>query len=135
MKVNSSSWRDPNDSDEVGQLFVLKDGKVLILKRASTMHWAPSQYALPGGHIEYGEDIESGAVRELKEETQLNALSVELFEDDDFLHYFIVSDFSGNVILNEEHTDFAWVGPDELNDFDIQPDVKKKIERLFSVVR
>tara|TARA_R110002020_G_scaffold200272_4_gene402414 strand:- start:2405 stop:2812 length:408 start_codon:yes stop_codon:yes gene_type:complete len=135
MKVDSSAWRDPNDSDIVGQLFVLKDDKILILKRADWMAWAPGQWALPGGHIQYGEDIETGAARELKEETDLIALSMEHFESDDHLHYFIVDEFDGYIKLNEEHTGYEWVTIEDLDHFDIVPNVKKRIQNLFNVVR
>ena len=100
MKVDSSSWRDPNDSDQVAQVYVIKDNRVLILLRSDWMAWAPKQWALPGGHIEIGEDFEKGAMRELKEETQLDATSIEHFESDEHLHYYIVREFEGKISLN-----------------------------------
>ena len=47
-------------------LCIVRDGKVLLHKRKgghSEGHWA-----FPGGHLEFGESFEKGALRELKEE-------------------------------------------------------------------
>ena len=135
MKVDSSAWRDPNDSDQVAQVYVIDNGKVLILKRSDWLAWAPNRWALPGGHVEIGEENEIAAIRELQEETQLAAVIIEHFESDDHLHYFIVTQYTIEIKLNEEHTDYAWVSVEELNDFDIVPEVKKRIETLFNTVR
>tara|TARA_R100000315_G_C5157020_1_gene90211 strand:- start:48 stop:455 length:408 start_codon:yes stop_codon:yes gene_type:complete len=135
MKVDSSSWRDPNDSDQVAQVYVIKDDRVLILLRSDWMAWAPKQWALPGGHIEIGEDFEKGAMRELKEETQLDATSIEHFESDEHLHYYIVREFEGKISLNDEHTGWFWARKEDLDHYDIVPVVKKKIEKLFNTLR
>ncbi len=135
MKVDSSSWRDPNDSDQVAQVYVLKDDKILILQRSDWMAWAPKQWALPGGHIEIGEDFEKGAIRELKEETQLDVINMEHFESDGHLHYYIVTEFEGKIRLNNEHTGWLWANEEDLDHYDVVPVVKKRIKKLFNTVR
>lgn len=51
---------------------IIKDGKVLLLRRANT-GWLDGWYDLPAGHLEDQEQLKDGAVRELKEETRLIA--------------------------------------------------------------
>jgi 8-oxo-dGTP diphosphatase len=46
-----------------GILFT-KDKRIVIIQRKNT----PLGYALPGGHIEYGETAEQALIREMKEE-------------------------------------------------------------------
>jgi 8-oxo-dGTP diphosphatase len=42
--------------------------KVFLPKRADTKKFLPGKYELPGGHIDYGEEIKTGLKREVKEE-------------------------------------------------------------------
>jgi len=42
--------------------------KVFLPKRAATKKFLPSVHELPGGHIEYGEDLVEGLAREIMEE-------------------------------------------------------------------
>lgn len=42
--------------------------KVFLPKRAATKKFLPSVFEMPGGHIDYGEDIVAGLKREIQEE-------------------------------------------------------------------
>jgi 8-oxo-dGTP diphosphatase len=46
---------------------LIKDDQVLLLRRANT-GWLDGYYDPPAGHLEPGETLQEGAVRELKEE-------------------------------------------------------------------
>jgi 8-oxo-dGTP diphosphatase len=46
--------------------------KVFLPKRADTKKFLPGKYEIPGGHIDYGEDIRAGLMREVKEELGAN---------------------------------------------------------------
>ena len=55
---------------------VMKEDKYLLIKRKNP----PYGWALPGGFVDYGETVENALMRELREETSLNADSIKLFE-------------------------------------------------------
>ena len=51
---------------------VLPDGRIVLIQRSDTGQWG-----LPGGMIDWGEDIPHAANRELKEETGLDLLKIK----------------------------------------------------------
>ncbi|KAI4313989.1 hypothetical protein L6164_026932 [Bauhinia variegata] len=57
-------------------VYLLKGRSVLLGRRRSSM--GDSTFALPGGHLEFGESFEECAVREVKEETGLDIEKLEL---------------------------------------------------------
>ncbi|XP_059648628.1 nudix hydrolase 1-like [Cornus florida] len=61
---------------EVGvQVFLFKDNTVLLGRRRSSI--GHHTFALPGGHLEFGESFEECAAREVKEETGLDIEKIE----------------------------------------------------------
>ncbi len=65
----------PRRLHEVGKLivacetYIVRDGSVLMHKRAADKKQFPGFWIGPGGHIDEGEDAFSAAIREVKEET------------------------------------------------------------------
>lgn len=86
-------------------IFVLKDGKLLLGKRKNTA--GDGQWGLPGGHLEFGETVRECAVRELKEETDLDAEELEFVGVVDqahrpdgrhYIHFgFVATKYSGEM--------------------------------------
>lgn len=109
----------------LGIIIVNKQGKVLIGKRQGSH--AP-YYSIPGGHLELGETFEAGAIREVKEETDLDAKNptviavtnnLETFRNEG-LHYIsiilLVKEFSGELKNMEPNKcqEWLWVDPTNL---------------------
>lgn len=80
---------EENDSDDeiplaACILIISDDGKVLAVSRKDD----PSDFGLPGGKVDPGEDAKTAAIRELKEETGLDVRDVrEIFDDVDDTHH------------------------------------------------
>lgn len=110
--------------------FIVKDGKVLIVKRALDDAHKPGIWEPVGGRLEPGENPFIGLKREVKEETNLD---VEVLNPLDVAHFmredgqnitmilFLCKALNDSVKLTEEHIEFEWVAIDKLknklNDF------------------
>ena len=102
---------------------VVKDNKILILKRLETKKVFPGYWDLPGGKIDLGESPESAVVRETKEETGLDVEIIRpyntwtfIFEYNNTKEYCVQIDFIvkakniENIKLSDsEHSEYAWV--------------------------
>jgi len=98
--------------------FIVKDNKLLLLKRDSNDIQKPNIWEIPGGRLELGEDPIKGIKRETKEETGidievLHPLNVRHFNRDDgqtiTMLIFLCNALNDNIKLSKEHTAFEWV--------------------------
>jgi mutator protein MutT len=78
-------------------LLLVKDGKVLLLRRFNT-GWRNGEYTLPAGHVDGGESIRSELCREAKEEIGITIKPSDL----QFTHVMHQQD-------NHEYIDFYFV--------------------------
>lgn len=105
-------------------IFFVRDGKVLLLRRSGT-GFRDGAYCLPCGHIEEGETMIEGAIREVQEEVgvtlrpeQLTFQHVMYRKDHDqrVSFYFVVTDWEGELQNMEphKHDDMQWFSFDQL---------------------
>lgn len=103
-----------------------KEGKFLLIKRFNTPVFG-GYWALSGGKVDGGEDTRETIKREVKEETNLNFNPIYFRRyKEDFPKYgweadvdVFYGDFSGNVEINEEASEFGWFSIDDINDMKI----------------
>ncbi len=103
---------------------VINKGKVLLVRREIN-DFLGGNYEIPGGGIEDGETFIEGATRELKEETNLDVKEViTLFDGFDYSTStkpkvrqinFLVTTYTYDVILSDEHDAFIWADKKDLN--------------------
>ena len=107
------------------------EGRVLFLLRPDFVSWMPGKWALPGGHIEEGETPIDAAVREVKEETALDISEPVEFHmsANGEVAYFTTRGYTGEVVIDFEHDDFAWVYPEDLTNYDRVPKLDDVVER------
>ncbi len=85
----------------VDVIILNKDGKILLIERNTE----PKGWALPGGKVEYGEDLHTAAKREIKEETGLHIDNLDQLivcddPDRDNRHHMISVVFVAEVLDN-----------------------------------
>ena len=118
---------------------VVKDGRVLLGKRTSTLRFAGMWDAF-GGHLVPCEDPSAALVRELKEELGVDVVALRflgIYEDVDptsrdlFRHYlFLVTRWEGDVrIANDEHSEIRWFTPGEARTLHLAASLKDSIGR------
>ncbi len=77
MKRNDWCLKDDEYHLTVLGVIARKDGKFLITKRVMTKAWAPGWWEVSGGAAMAGEESEEAVLREIKEETGLDASGFE----------------------------------------------------------
>lgn len=101
-------------------LVFVRDGQILLMVRRRLGN---RYYILPGGGVEEGEDVETAAYREAKEETNFDiTLGSEIWrrQRDPFMEEiaYLVTDFSGELLLGgpeaekqsaDDHYSFVWL--------------------------
>ena len=106
-----------------------RGGKLLLARRTKP----PFLWSLPGGAVEWGERLAAAAMRELREETGVEADAVGyaghsevLLRNDkgDVLDHFVVVAFAarwrtGEAKTGPEASAVAWVEPARLGDYEI----------------
>jgi mutator protein MutT len=111
--------------------------RCLICKRDEDTDWMPGKWGFPGGGVEEGETPKQAAVREIKEETGLDVFYINEFHSNAFCTFFATRKYEGTVTLSNEHTEYAWVERDRLDQYDIIPGniqiIEKALQEIYGV--
>ncbi|MFM2414529.1 MAG: hypothetical protein RI911_222 [Candidatus Parcubacteria bacterium] len=96
--------------------------EIFLARRAKTKKFYPDTFELIGGHIEYGEPIVDGLLREIREELHLDAIVEEPVHVFDYLnpikstHSVQITylarfvDEHPDIVLNpEDHSEYRWI--------------------------
>ena len=114
-----------------------EDNEILILKRHPKSKTDPEMWELPGGKVEKGEHFTNALVREIKEETSLDADVGDFCEavQNDYMHkrtvqvIMYLENIKGDVKISEEHTDWMWAGLEKIKSLEISTSLKKILEK------
>jgi ADP-ribose pyrophosphatase YjhB (NUDIX family) len=102
---------------------IIKNGKLLALKRPKEAYSRPNAWDLPGGNLDFGEEANAAIERELNEETSLKIKNLRPFhviskldekKEVFWIEICYLCDYDmGEVKLSSEHTEYKWVTKDE----------------------
>lgn len=107
---------------------ILDRGKILICKNKRNDY-----YFLPGGHVEFGETAQQALGRELKEELNIEADTIEyigtvenMFSENGNRHHeinlvFAVKPQNHSSASIENHIEFFWIGTNKLAGENVEP--------------
>ena len=110
-----------------GAFVVILDAKdrALMLLRPSWISWGANQWGFPGGKPEDGETPLQAAVRETREETQLEVANLTKTHagGNRVLRAYYTRDYTGNIEIDFEHDDWKWMSRDEMAQYPLAPGV------------
>lgn len=130
----------------VGSIAINEKQEVLLVKRAPSLTRG-NKYTIPGGFLDRDENLEEGALRELKEETgysgeievlfQINDSPKRPKEDRQNVDFvFITKVIKGRMVLNDEVTNIQWFAKDDLpKEEDFAFDHRTIILRYFEYLK
>lgn len=127
--------------------YKIDEGKphFLIFKRSSKKIYA-NQWRMVGGKVQKGEESWRAALRELKEETGLEPVqfwcipSVNQFYEakTDFVHtipaFAAEIDNNAPIKLDEEHTEFKWIGIEEVENYIPWPEQRRLMQLTCDIL-
>ena len=131
----------------VGVVACLDDKQQFLVIRRSDIDDREGQWTIPGGHIdEKDNSIEAGAVRELKEETNLVCKISDLAylgEPKTEKFYFLTQEWSGNVKVDKpnpetgeiEHDAYKWLTIDEIKELDNSEIPNYLLEKALEIAK
>lgn len=124
-----------------GKAIIRKEGKILLVQRPPDDAFDPNLWELPGGKLEYGEDLIESLKREVEEEVDLQ---VKVRYPAKTWHFykkpywvtgvtFICDYIGGSVKLSPEHQDYEWIDPKDYQGYQLSTTVKEQIEAYLEL--
>lgn len=111
--------------------------RFLLVKRADSKGENPGKWEFPGGIVESNESPRDTALRELKEETNLDGVIIRsgasgLFDSGETKYKvtpFLVK-VEGNLELSREHSKYAWVTLEDIERYDTIEGIRSELRAL-----
>jgi 8-oxo-dGTP diphosphatase len=124
---------------------IFRGDRVLMIQRGNEP--GKGNWAIPGGHLEWGERAEDAAVREVLEETGVTCRirgfvahvdGTGPVVDGEISYHYVLLDFwgeweSGDVVAADDALQACWLTPDEIDDCKGWPETRRIIREAFEL--
>lgn len=119
---------------------VVREGRCLLVRRGRAPN--AGRWALPGGKLHWGEGLEEGVLRELREETGVEAQVAQLVDVAEIIepsHHFLVLAYAcrwlaGDGVVGDDAEALGWFSKNELDALGeaLLPGVRRLVERRLA---
>lgn len=119
------------------------NGQILILKKSVEENLEDASknlFDIPGGRLEYGENLEEALAREIVEETNLQITNIQLLHAGSVIRpdktqlitiTYLCNCLEEECSLSKEHTHFYWLNANEVLQSRTYPEwIKDLVERI-----
>lgn len=137
-----------SDIAPVITVFIKYKDKILLLKRSEKVSTYRGKWNTVAGYIDEIKPLEKKVLEELREELGIergNILSMHIaghfeFADPKIGKTWIVTPVlveirEPKIALDWEHTEYVWIRPEELKNFDTVPNLDKSLEKALEVLK
>ena len=124
---------------------VIRDGKVLLIRRGKPPLYG--RWVVPGGTVELGESLEQALVREMREETGLEVVPLEILtvfdrierDGDQVVYHYVIVDYlcrwlGGEALAASDALEAAWAALDDLPRYDLPQKALEVVQEAFRKV-
>ena len=124
---------------------LIRDGKVLLIRRGKPPLYG--RWVVPGGTVELGESLEQALVREMREETGLEVVPLEILtvfdrierDGDRVVYHYVIVDYlcrwlGGEAVAASDALEAAWAALDDLPRFDLPDKALEVVQNAFRKV-
>jgi 8-oxo-dGTP pyrophosphatase MutT (NUDIX family) len=124
-------------------IFVIYDGKLLLMKRSNKVGTYKGKWMAVAGYYDEPVAIRTKVEEELREEIGVvNYKKIETFdslliEDKEINKNWIVFNAlvelntMPEIVLDWEHTEYVWINPKELVNYDVTPSLLQSFRKVF----
>lgn len=125
----------------LGVIFNTHTKKILLVKRKKEANVTGLKWCFPGGKIEFGEDLEKGLKRKIKEKIDLEVESLGTIfaeapekDNNNLLSIYYLCEFiKGIGKINKELDEIKWVEPSEIEEYlgkELHPNLKEYLSSI-----
>lgn len=126
-------------------VFIKYKDKILLLKRSDKVRTYQGKWNTVAGYLDELKPIREKVLEEIKEEIGINEdnfLSIRIGEPYEFtdfevnktwvIHPILVElKYKPDIKLDWEHTEYKWIKPEELKEFEVVSNLDKSLENAF----
>ena len=124
-------------------VFIRKDGKLLMLKRSEQKRFAPGYFHTVGGKIDPDEDPYTAAMREVKEEAgitiknmRLEAVTFEIspvdqMKDENWLCFYFSADYDSGEVIQTEEGELVLIDEKDIPNQKLIPSIRAIIHHIL----